>query len=111
MPRRTELESVQIRNEVIGSIASLAAREVEGVVGIWRGSWALRFLPGSSGVRVEVQDQEARLWINLIAEYGVHLPQVAAQVQERVREVVERMTQLNAVEVHVAIHEIKAKRS
>lgn len=111
MNRRTELEAVHIRNEVIGSIASLAAREVEGVVGIWKGPLLLRSLPGGSGVRVQIQDQEVRVWISLVAEYGMPLPQVAVQVQERVRERVEQMTQLNAVEVHVVIHEIKQKRS
>lgn len=109
MARKTDLGSVQIRNEVIGSIASLAAEEVEGVIGVWKGPCFLRFLPGFSGVRVETQDQDVRLWLSLVVEYGVRLPEVAAQVQARVQEMVERMTQLTAVEVHVSIHHIKAK--
>lgn len=111
MNRRTELESVHIRNEVIGSIASLAALEVEGIVGIWKGPLLFRSFPGGAGVRVEIQDREVRIWISLVAEYGMPLPQVAVQVQERVRDMVEQMTQLSAVEVHVVIHEIKQKRS
>lgn len=109
MSRRTDLGSVQIRNEVIGSIASLAAQEVKGVVGVWKGPAPLGFLPGNSGVRVEVQDEDVRLWLNLIVEYGVSLPEVAGQVQERVQEMVEQMTQLSPVEVHVSIHHIKSK--
>ena len=107
--RSTDLGSVQIRNDVVATIAALAAREVEGVAGIWQGPWALRAL-ASGGVRAEIQDQEVRLWVNLVAEYGVNLPHVAAQVQDRVRDRVEQMTQLNPMEVHVSIHEVKPRR-
>lgn len=108
--RSTDLGSVQIRNDVVCTIAGLAVREVEGVVGIWQGPW---FLKGASGggVRVEIQEQEVRLWVSLVVEYGVNLPAVAAQVQDRVREMVEHMTQLNPVEVHVSIHQVKARRA
>ena len=109
MAHKTDLGTVQIRNEVIGSIAALAAQEGEGVVGIWQGPIPLGSWLGSSGVRVETQDQEVRLWMSLIAEYGVNLPQVAVHVQDRVREMVERMTHLTAVEVHVSIHHVKPK--
>lgn len=111
MSQRTDLGSVQIRNDVIASIAALAAREVEGVVGIWQGPFWMRLLSKGAGVRVEMLDQEVRLWIDLVAEYGVNLPQVALEVQDRVREMVEQMTHLTAVEVHVSIHQIKPRRS
>lgn len=109
MSKKTDLGSVKIRNEVIGSIASLAAREVEGVVEVWRGSWPLGWLPGFSGVRVETRDQDVRLWLSLIVEYGANLPEVATRVQDRVQERVEQMTQLSAVEVHVSIHHVRPK--
>lgn len=108
---RTDLGAVQIRNDVVGTIATLAAREVEGVVGIWQEPWVLRPLLGGGGVRVEIQDQEVRIWVNLVAEYGASLPQVAAQVQDRIRDRVEQMTQLNPVEVRVGIHQVKARRN
>ena len=111
MARRTDLGSVQIRNEVVCTIASLAAREVEGVLGIWQGPLWLRPFAGNPGVHVEIQDQEVKLWVNLVVEYGVNLPQVAGLVQDRVREMVEQMTQLDAAEVHVGIHEVKPRRS
>ena len=112
MANQTDLGAVQIRNDVIVSIAALAAGEVAGVVGIWQGPFLSRlFLPSRSGVRVEIQDQEVRLWLDLVAEYGVNLPQVAMDVQDRVREMVEQMTHLSAAEVHVSIHQIKPKRS
>ncbi len=113
MARRTDLGtgSVQIQNEVIGSIAAMAAQEVRGVVGVWRTPWPWRILGNRSGVSVQAIDQEVRLRLNLVAEYGINLPQVAAEVQERVREMVERMTHLTAVEVQVSIQEVKPRRS
>ena len=76
---------------------------------MWKGPAPLGFFPGNSGVRVETQEQDVRLWLNLIVEYGVNLPDVAVQVQDRVSEMVEQMTQLAPVEVHVSIHHIKSK--
>lgn len=111
MGRRTDLGSVHIRNDVVCTIASLAAREVEGVVGIWSPPWLLRSFRSDSGVRVQILEDEVRLWMSLVVEYGVNLPHVAAEVQDRVRERVEQMTQLNPAEVHVSIQEIKPKRS
>ena len=112
MSRETDLGTVQVRNEVIGTIASLAAQEVEGVAGVWRG---LIPLPGlllrDGGVKVDTRGEEVRLWLSLVVDYGVSLPVVAAQVQERVREMIEKMTNLTAVEVHVSIHHVQKKRS
>ncbi|MBI3615923.1 MAG: Asp23/Gls24 family envelope stress response protein [Candidatus Omnitrophica bacterium] len=111
MAQQTDLGTVQIRNEVVGTIAALAAQEVQGVVGIWRGIFPFSFWGGKSGVYVQIQDQEVRVALSLIVEYGVSLPHVAMQVQDRVREMIERMTHLSAAEVHVSIHHVKPKRS
>ena len=112
MSRQTDLGTVQVRNEVIGTIASLAAQEVEGVVGVWRGLIPLPvLLLRDGGVKVDTRGEEVRLWLSLVVDYGVSLQVVAAQVQERVREMIEKMTNLTAVEVHVSIHHVQKKRS
>ena len=110
MSNKTDLGAVQIRNEVIGTIASLAAQEVEGVAGIWR-PLLRRFSSRNTGVQVEMRDQDIRLWLDLVAHYGADLPTMAARVQDHVREMVDRMTHLNVVEVNVSIHHVKAKRT
>ena len=109
MARRTDLGTLQIRNDVIGTIALLAAQEVRGVVDAWRGIFPANQIPGSGAVRVETREQEVRLWLNLVAEYGISLPELAAQVQDRVREMVERMTNLNIVEVNVGIRHVRKR--
>lgn len=109
MSSKTDLGIVQIHNKVIATIAALAAQEVQGVVGVWRGRSLLRLLSGNTGVRVAIQDQDLRLWLSLVVEYGVDLPSVAAQVQDRVRERVEQTTHLTPLEVNVSIHHVKSK--
>ena len=107
--RTTDLETVQIRNEVIGAIAALAAQEVQGVVGVYPGWFPFSSWMGRAGVRVETNAEEVRLGLRLIVEYGVDLPQLALQVQERVKEMIERMTHLTAAEVRVSIHHVKPR--
>lgn len=110
MAGAADLGTVQIRNEVIGTIAAMAAEEVKGVVGVWKGANPLERLTRRSGVRIETKDQDVRIWVNLVVEYGVNLPEVAGDVQDRVREMVEQMTQLQPVEVRVAIHHVQLKK-
>lgn len=105
-----DLGTFQIRNEVIGTIASLAAAEVPGVVGISKGFFSWLGWPQGRGVWMEVREQDLRLRVSLIVEYGVSLPTVAVQVQERVREMIERMTHLSVSEVQVRVHHIQPKR-
>ena len=115
MTQGTDLGTVRIRNEVIGSIAALAAKEVEGVVDVWNGPLSL--VPrlsdwlGVSGVQVDTRNQEVRVNLKLVVEYGVSLPDVAIEVQHKVQEMVERMTHLSGVDVQVSIHHVKSKRS
>jgi uncharacterized alkaline shock family protein YloU len=111
MAQKTELGTLQIRNEVIGNIASLAAKEVEGVSSIRKGFFPFLSWCGLPSVRTEIREQEVRLWLSLVVEHGVNIPVLAASVQERVREMVERMTGLAVAEVHVKIHHVQPKRS
>ena len=109
MSNNTDLGTVQIRNEVIGTIAALAAQEVSGVSELWK-PLPLPFWMGIPPVRVDVRDQEVRLALCLVVDYGADVPTVANQVQDHVREMIDRMTHLTAVEVNVSIHHVKRKK-
>lgn len=98
--------TVKITNEVIGRIAAIAAKEVPGVVGVRQGipvGSAMLF----GGVKVKTQDRDLRIGVPLIVEYGVNLPRVAIQVQERVRAAVHRMTDIAAIDVDVSVHGVR----
>ena len=99
---------VRIADEVVSTVAAIAATEVDGVVSMTGGlvgglSEMLGRRNPQKGVRVEVGEQEATIDVTLTVRYGVRIPEVASQVQERVKAAVERMTglEVRAVNVHV----------
>jgi len=106
---KTDLGSIKIHNEVISSIASLAACEVKGVAKIG-GSFAKGVFDLISkkqfhkGVRIEnVNENEIKITVYIVVDYGVDIPYIAGRVQENVRKNVENMTGLTLTEVDVSV--------
>ncbi|BAF59357.1 MAG: Asp23/Gls24 family envelope stress response protein [Pelotomaculum sp.] len=105
---KTGLGSIRIADEVVKVIAGLAAIEVKGVAGMSGGLvGGIAEMLGrrnlSKGIKVEVGEKEAAVDMFVIVDYGVRIPDVAAEIQERVKEAVERMTGLAVVEVNVNV--------
>lgn len=103
-----EESGVRISDEVVGSIAGIAAGEVEGVAGMSASlAGSLTEMLGKKnparGVRVEVGTREAAVDLFLNVEYGVRIPVVAQRVQENVKRAVESMTGLKVVEVNIHV--------
>ena len=93
----TEMGNVQIHNNVIATIARLAAQKVPGVVemggGIVDGLAGLVGKKGGDrGIRVDVDESSVALELRVVMEYGVRIPHVAWQIQTEVRQAVEQMT-------------------
>ena len=100
-----EQEEIKISNEVVAAIAGKAVSEVEGVYGM-AGSIAEVFKGKKNlakGIKVEVGEKETKIDVNIIVEYGVRIPDIAFQIQNRVKKAVEAMTGLtvSAVNIHV----------
>lgn len=104
-----ENTNIKIADDVIAVIAGSAASEVPGVA-----SMAGGFAGGISevfsgkknlakGIKVEAGEKETRIDVNIIVEYGVRIPDVAFEIQNRVKKAVEGMTGLKVVEVNVHI--------
>jgi len=79
---------VKIAEEVVAIIAAVAASEVKGVasmVGSWTGNIteALGKKNLAKGVKVQVGEKEAAIDIYITVEYGVRIPEVAWEIQER----------------------------
>jgi uncharacterized alkaline shock family protein YloU len=64
----------------------------------------------SKGVKVEVGEKEAAIDLFIIVEYGYRIPEVAWTIQERVKNAVEDMTGLTAVEVNIHIQGVNIER-
>ncbi len=103
-----EYGNVNISDDVIGIISSIAAAEIEGVNGLsGKLTEDLVEMFGkknfSKGVKVEIVEEKVIIDLNLIVDYGVKIPDVSWQVQENVKTAIESMTGLSvsAVNVHV----------
>lgn len=104
--------SVRVANEVIASIAALAAREVEGVAGLDQpsarhfGDWIKRET-AHRGVRVVV-DAERKIHLEVFVTVlsTSTLRAVAEGVQDNVIEAVQRMLGLEVAEVNVFVSSI-----
>ena len=108
-----ELGAVHIHNSVIGVIARLAAAKVPGVVdfvgGIVDGLAGIVGKRSSDrGVHVENVDNGVVIELNVVLEYGVHIPKVAWQVQNEVRKAVEQMTGKSVKSVTVVVQSVQA---
>lgn len=99
---------VTFADEVVATIAGLAALEVEGVASMSAGI-VEKFgkKNHSRGVRVEVGEKEAAVDLYMIVNYGVQIPEVAWNVQENVKKSIETMTGLSVVEVNIYIQGIE----
>lgn len=100
--------TVKIADEVVAIIAGLAATEVTGVAGMSGGiAGGIAEMLGrknlSKGVKVEVGEKEAAVDIYVIVEFGARIPDVALRIQQSVKQAIEGMTGLKAVEINVHI--------
>lgn len=104
-----EADTVKIANDVVATIAGIAAAEIDGVAGMSGNmvsglSQMLGKKQLTKGVKVEIEGQNVTLDISVIVMYGRSIPQVAAAIQSAVKQAIVDMTGLNvlAVNVHVA---------
>ena len=106
---KTENEGIQISNDVVAVIAGVAVSEVQGVSGMSGGfaGGITEVLSGkknlAKGIKVEINEDIARIDVNIIVEYGSRIPDVAFEIQNRVKKSVENMTGLKVEEVNVHV--------
>lgn len=103
-----DLGNVRIADEVIATIAGIAATDVSGVVGMSTGLiGGVAEMMGkknpAKGVKVQVGEREVAVDVYIIVEYGQRIPDVAMEVQEKVKEAIESATGLSVVEVNVHV--------
>ncbi len=101
---------VSITEQVIASIAGIAALEIEGVAGLW-GNVAdrLKALLGDErhGVLAQLGEEgSVRLTLHVAIQYGYPIRQVASRLQKRVKEEVENMTGLRVSGVDVYVQDL-----
>lgn len=105
----TETEGIQISNDVIAVIAGVAVSEVQGVSSMAGGfaGGITEVLSGkknlAKGIKVEKEENSVKIDVNIVVEYGSRIPDVAFEIQNRVKTAVENMTGLKVEEVNVHV--------
>lgn len=102
--------------DVIATIASLAAADVKGVVGMGSGvvegiSQMLGRKNFTKGVKVDVGTEEASVDVSIIVEYGFKIHEVCRNVQLAIKNAIETMTGLTVTEVNVSVQAISFEKS
>ena len=106
---KTENDGIKISDDVVAVIAGVAVSEVPGVAGMAGG-----FAGGISevfsgkknlakGIKADINEDKAKIDVNIIVEYGSRIPDVAYEIQNRVKKAVESMTGLKVEEVNVHV--------
>lgn len=106
---------IEVADEVIAIVASLAALDVPGVLEMSTGfrEGINNFLGKKSpakGVRVAVTGKSCRISVYVTVEYGCNIPEVAMKLQKKVKRAVEDMTEYDAEFVDVHIEGVKRRR-
>ena len=57
----------------------------------------------AKGIKVDVGEKETKIDVNIVVEYGVRIPDVAFEIQNRVKKAVETMTGLKVSNVNVHV--------
>ena len=103
-----QLGEVQIADEVVATIAGLAATEVEGVASMAGnvtkeliGKLGVKNL--SKGVKVLVTDNNVDVGLALNIDYGYSIMKVSEKVRDRVKSAIENMTGLEVSMVNIRI--------
>ena len=104
---------VQIADEVIASIASTAVLEAEGVAGMAGNlgmasnlgdiAGKLRGKKSARGVALRIENGYVQVSVEIVVHSGVKIQDVAADVQQKVKNAIETMTGFTAREVNVHV--------
>lgn len=113
----TDLGNTAIADTVVAKVAAIATREMPGVyamgAGLTRAFGVVRDrIPGAGstsitqGVTVEVGERQAAIDLDMIVEYGISIPDLAAGVRRNVINAVERICGLEVTEVNISVGDV-----
>ncbi len=105
----TNAGEVKIADDVVTTIASIAAGEVEGVSAMsgnlgdrFRTSVGMKRSQGF-GVRVDVAGNMVRVDLTIVIKYGHNVMETSKEVQEKVKNAIENMTGLTVTDVNIRV--------
>ena len=108
-------DGIKIADDVVAVIAGMAISEIQGVAGMSGGfaGGISEVFSGkknlSKGVKVDVVENRAKIHVNIIVDYGTRIPDIAFEIQTKVKKAVESMTGLSVEEVNVNVQGVKTE--
>jgi len=104
----TDLGVIRIHRNVVASIASIAAIEIDGVkkTGVSHKNGLMELIGRKPAWQIKVffeNPEEVRIELPLVVKYGYNIPEVSNRVQESVRSAVEKMTNLNIKDININV--------
>ena len=99
--------NVKISEDVVASIVTIAANEVEGVAVTpasaldFAERWGKKGM--GRGVRVTLEEKTVAIELCVQMTYGIKIPQTALKVQQKVKMAVESMTGLTVRNINVTV--------
>lgn len=101
-------DKIKISEEVIATIAGIAASENENLASMSGGfvdgiaGMLGRKSPGK-GIKVELNENSAAIDLSVVMQYGCKIHEVARDMQARVRDAVESMTGMEVISVNINV--------
>ena len=112
-----EEDNINISEEVITTISGIAVSEISGVAEMAGGitGGITEVLSGkknlSKGIKADVAGNNVKIDVNIIVNYGVRIPDVAFDIQNKVKQSVENMTGLKVNEVNVHVQGVNVEKT
>ena len=111
----SEMDQVQIADDVIAVIAEIATLEVAGVVGTAPSKadfvQAISGKKKSKGIKIEVGEGEVFIDVAVIVKYGTKIHKTCLEVQEKIKNSVETMTGLEVKSVNIHVVDVTFDKS
>jgi uncharacterized alkaline shock family protein YloU len=107
LPAETE-DTTKINEEVLSTIAGKELTKINGISAAGGGiSDFLGRKSPSKGIKVEVNDEKVTVDIGIIVDYGVNIPDLAHEVQMRIRKAITEMTGKFVAAVNITVQGIR----
>ena len=109
-------DGIEISDDVVSVIAGVAVSEVKGVAGMSGGfaGGIAEAISGkknlSKGIKVDIEGKNVKIDVNIIVEYGIRIPDVAFEIQNRVKKAIEAMTGLNVLETNIHVQGVNTNQ-
>lgn len=102
-------EGLKISNDAVATYAGIAISEIQGVYNMSGGlAGFTEAISGkknfSKGIKVDIDDKTVKIDVSIIVEYGYRIPDVAFEIQTRIKKSVETMTGLKVSEINVHVN-------